>query len=86
MTLLQSSGGGSAPPAWQSVYADESGDFVFKGRAPGTYRLFAMEDTDTSLLFDSEFLRRNGGKAGEVTVKEGNTSSVTLTEIPIRGR
>jgi hypothetical protein len=26
-----------------------------------------------------------GGKPGEVTVREGNTSSVTLTEIPIDG-
>jgi hypothetical protein len=64
-----------------SVTSDSSGRFVFRGVAPGDYRLFAWEGTPANAYQNAGFIRKYESKAHAVHVGPGGTSSAALAII-----
>jgi len=61
--------------------SDSSGRFVFRGVAPGTYRLFAWESTPPNAYQNADFIRKYEDKAQIVHVGQGGTASARLPVI-----
>ena len=61
--------------------SDASGQFVFRGVAPGDYRLFAWESTPPNAYQNSNFIRKYESKAQIVHVGQGTTARAELTVI-----
>lgn len=64
-----------------SATADASGRFVFRGVAPGDYRLFAWESTPPNAYQNAGFIRKHESKAQIVHVGQGTSSHAELTII-----
>jgi uncharacterized surface anchored protein len=62
--------------------SDASGKFVFRGVAPGDYRLFAWENTPPNAYQNAGFIQKFEGKAQMVHVVQRGTNQLTLTVIP----
>ena len=60
------------------VFVDASGDFVFRGVPPGTYRLFAVEQPMVGREQDPEFLREFDSKGTVVELSESGSAEVLL--------
>jgi hypothetical protein len=62
--------------------SDSSGRFVFRGVAPGDYRLFAWESTPPNAYQNANFIRKYEGRAKIVHVIQGGSATAQLTIIP----
>jgi hypothetical protein len=62
--------------------SDANGRFVFRGVAPGDYRLLAWESTPPNAYQNGNFIRRYESKALTVHVGQGGSASAELTVIP----
>jgi protocatechuate 3,4-dioxygenase beta subunit len=59
--------------------ADLSGHFAFIGIAPGSYKLYALEDADPNqLMYDPDFLKPLDSQAESVDITEGSRKTVEL--------
>jgi hypothetical protein len=65
-----------------SSTSDDSGRFVFRGVAPGDYRLFAWESTPPNAYQNAGFIRKYESRARIVHVGQGATEHAELTVIP----
>jgi hypothetical protein len=63
---------------FQSAAADQNGHFDLKGMAPGEYKVFAWEDVEPGMWFDTEFLKKYEAGAEPVTVQARQQSSVKV--------
>jgi hypothetical protein len=61
-----------------STASDASGRFVFRGVAPGIYRLFAWESTPPNAYQNGGFIRKFEGHAQVVHVGQGGTVNASL--------
>jgi len=61
--------------------SDGSGKFVFRGIAPGEYRLYAWESTPPNAYQNANFVRRFDDKAKIVVVGPRTTNRVELSLI-----
>jgi hypothetical protein len=61
--------------------SDTSGQFVFRGVAPGDYRLFAWESTPPNAYQNANFIRNFESKAQIIHVGQGTTARAELTII-----
>ena len=64
-----------------TVTSDASGRFVFRGIAPGEYRLYAWETTPPNAYQNANFVRRFEDKAKIVVVGQRTSTRVELTLI-----
>jgi hypothetical protein len=64
-----------------SATSDASGRFVFRGVAPGDYRLFAWESTPPNAYQNAGFIRKHESKAQIVHVGQGTSSHAELSII-----
>ena len=62
--------------------SDASGRFVFRGVAPGDYRLFAWESTPPNAYQSAGFIRKYESRARVVHVGQGGSATAQLTIIP----
>lgn len=60
---------------------DQYGHFILRGIAPGDYQLFSWDEVEDGAWEDSDFLKPFEEKGEKVTVQEGDSKSVNLTEI-----
>jgi hypothetical protein len=67
---------------FSSTTSDAAGRFVFRGVAPGDYRLFAWESTPPNAYQNANFIRKYEGRARVVHVGQGGTARAELTVIP----
>jgi len=59
-----------------------AGHFVFRGIAPGDYKLYAWEDVDVDeALYDPDFLKAYEPRAKSLEISEGSQQSVQLAVI-----
>jgi protocatechuate 3,4-dioxygenase beta subunit len=65
-----------------SMASDASGRFVFRGVAPGDYRLFAWESTPPNAYQNNGFIRKYEDRARIVHVGQGGSVRAELTLIP----
>jgi protocatechuate 3,4-dioxygenase beta subunit len=65
-----------------STTSDASGRFLFRGVAPGDYRLFAWESTPPNAYQNAGFIRKHESKARIVHVGQGASAHAELTIIP----
>jgi len=65
-----------------STTSDASGRFVFRGVAPGDYRLFAWESTPPNAYQNAGFIRKYESRARLVHVGQGGSATAQLTIIP----
>src|SRR4029453_16253080 len=65
-----------------STTSDASGRFVFRGVAPGDYRLFAWESTPPNAYQNAGFIRKYESRARVVHVGQGGSATAQLTIIP----
>jgi hypothetical protein len=61
--------------------SDASGQFVFRGVAPGDYRLFAWESTPPNAYQNVNFIKKYEGKAQVVHIGQGASARAELTVI-----
>ena len=65
-----------------STTSDASGRFVFRGVAPGDYRLFAWESTPPNAYQNAGFIRKYEPRAQLVHIGQGGSVTAQLTIIP----
>jgi len=65
-----------------STTSDVSGRFVFRGVAPGDYRLFAWESTPPNAYQNAGFIRKYEPRAQLVHIGQGGSVTAQLTIIP----
>ena len=63
--------------------SDASGRFVFRGVAPGDYRLFAWESTPPNAYQNPNFIRKYETRARVVHVGQGGSAQAELSIIPV---
>src|SRR6185436_7323454 len=61
-----------------TAVSDSSGQFSFRGVAPGDYRLFAWESTPPNAYQNALFIRKYESKAHIVHVGQSGTASASL--------
>ena len=66
---------------FKSTTTDQAGAFSFRGLTPGKYKVYAWEEIENGAHQDPDFLRRWGGKAADVEVKESSANTVTVVRI-----
>ncbi len=65
-----------------TIFALAGKGYVEKhGVAPGEYKVWAFDDISTIPWADSEWMTQNAGPGKQVTVKLGETASVTVTRV-----
>src|SRR5207237_7675083 len=64
-----------------TAVSDASGQFAFRGVAPGDYRLLAWESTPPNAYQNAVFLKKYDGKAHVVHLGQSGTVSASLTLI-----
>ncbi|HYI96932.1 MAG TPA: carboxypeptidase-like regulatory domain-containing protein, partial [Bryobacteraceae bacterium] len=62
---------------------DQNGQFTMQGIPPGEYKVFALDDVESGVSTDPEFLKTHDSKLTKVTVKENSQQSVSLTQISV---
>lgn len=67
------------PDLYQRARADSKGKFAFRGVAPGSYRLLALESVNLDTeINDPDFFRTIGNRGQNLSVEESGKYSVTL--------
>lgn len=66
---------------YKSQSTDQFGRFDLRGIAAGDYQLFTWDEVEEGAWEDADFLKPFEEKGEKVTVREGDSKSVSLTEI-----
>ena len=66
---------------YKSQSTDQYGRFDLRGIAPGDYKLFTWDEVEEGAWEDADFLKPFEEKGEKVSVQEGDSKSVNLTEI-----
>jgi hypothetical protein len=66
---------------YKSQSTDQYGRFDLRGIAPGDYKLFTWDEVEEGAWEDPDFLKPFEEKGEKVSVQEGDSKSVNLTEI-----
>ncbi|MDX2268963.1 MAG: carboxypeptidase-like regulatory domain-containing protein [Bryobacter sp.] len=64
----------------QRKTVNEDGSFALANLAPGTYRLLAVGEVETKLIYDPEWLAARTSETVTVEVREGETKAVSLRQ------
>ncbi|GAB4418104.1 MAG: hypothetical protein OHK0021_23460 [Bryobacter sp.] len=64
----------------QRKTVNEDGSFTVANLAPGTYRLLAVGEVETKLIYDPEWLAARASETVTVEVREGETKAVSLRQ------
>lgn len=62
----------------RTVSLDQQGHFAFSGVAPGDYQLLALDESESGVYWDAEFLKLNDKSIEKVSVRENGAESKTL--------
>jgi protocatechuate 3,4-dioxygenase beta subunit len=65
----------------KTFLTDANGRFRIKGLAPGDYKVFAWEDSDSDLIMSREFRQEFQSDAAAVTIQPSASASVNLTAV-----
>ena len=63
---------------FRQVETDQNGRFQMKTIPPGSYKLFAWDDVEDDIWFDTEFLKRFEDKGQSIAVKAKEVVSAQL--------
>jgi len=66
---------------YKSQSTDQYGRFDLRGIAPGDYKLFTWDEVEEGAWEDADFLKTFEETGEKVSVQEGDSKSVNLTEI-----
>jgi protocatechuate 3,4-dioxygenase beta subunit len=69
---------------FKNTTTDEKGQFAMRGIGPGNYKLFAWDDIESGMWWDTKFLSRYEEKGEEVTIQASQHLSQTLYVIPVQ--
>lgn len=67
---------------FRAITTDQTGHYVFKGVAPGDYKLFAWEDIEPFGYFDPVFLGKHETAGTAIHVEQNQSVSTNLRVIP----
>ena len=70
----------------QSVTAGGNGKFVFRGLAPGEYRLYAFQEAQLLGFVDPDLFSPYQSKSTKLTVRQGERKSADLTVLKTEGK
>lgn len=78
--LLLAKEGAAAPLMRRAKTAtiDQQGRFAFSSIAPGDYQLLAVDETDSGVVWDPEFLKVNDKVVEKIALRESGSESKTL--------
>jgi hypothetical protein len=62
---------------------DQKGQFTISGLTPGNYTLYAWEDLEDNLWYDTDFLKSQEANGTAVKVAEGSNQKVELKLSPV---
>ncbi|HET9220525.1 MAG TPA: carboxypeptidase-like regulatory domain-containing protein, partial [Terriglobia bacterium] len=74
--------GRDRPELYKTASTDQNGRFIFRGLAPGGYRLYAWEVIEANSWYDRDVLAEHESRSTPVRVKESTTETVELKVIP----
>jgi protocatechuate 3,4-dioxygenase beta subunit len=63
---------------FKNTTTNQNGDFAMRGITPGSYKLFAWDDIEPGMWWDSEFLSHYENKGEEMTIERGAHVSPSL--------
>jgi hypothetical protein len=70
---------GPSKPLTKVANSSPYGGFSIRGIAPGSYKIFALEDADADqVMYDPDFLKPYDSKAQSIEIDEGGKVSVRL--------
>jgi hypothetical protein len=72
--------------AYRTTVADSSGHFIFRGIAPGEYKIFAWEAIDDFAYYDPDFLRAFEQQGRPVSISESSRETADVKLIPVSGK
>ena len=67
---------------YKSTTTDQAGHYVFRGIAPGNYKLFAWEAIETNSYYDREVLSQYESQGKPVHIQESSKETIELKIIP----
>jgi hypothetical protein len=67
---------------YRTMTSDLSGQFTFKGVAPGEYRVYAWEEAEYGSWMDPDFLKPVESRGEAVSVSESGRQAVQVNLIP----
>ncbi len=70
------------PDRYKTARTDANGQFLIRGIAPGSYRVYAWESIERFRFFDDEFVRQFDGAGRSVQVEAGFRGTANLEMIP----
>jgi protocatechuate 3,4-dioxygenase beta subunit len=71
---------------FKETWTGEDGSYSIKGIAPGEYGILAWDDIEPGAYQDPEVLKRYGGNAERLALKEGDRRNLMLKVIPSHER
>jgi hypothetical protein len=85
ITVVPDDGQAQRADLVRSAATDSKGSFQIRGLAPGTYKVYAWEDTDLhGLPTVADFRKQFSGYAASVTVSGNATATVQVKSVPAK--